>query len=105
MDKNKKFLEDLIAHADVQVNGSRPWDIKVNDERLYSRILSGGSLALGESYMDGWWDCDAIDEFVSRVIGADLGKKISVGPALLFRYLQSFLVNAGSHKRAFEIGE
>ncbi len=26
-----------------------------------SEVLAGGSVALGESYMDGWWDCDALD--------------------------------------------
>ncbi len=32
--------------------------IIVNDARLYQRILREGSVGLGESYADGWWDCD-----------------------------------------------
>ena len=28
---------------------------------LPNRVLAGGSLALGESYMDEWWDCNALD--------------------------------------------
>ena len=25
-----------------------------------------GTLGFGESYMDGWWDCDAIDQLIYR---------------------------------------
>ena len=57
MDSAKKAIEQLIANADIKINGERPWDIKVNDERFYRAILRGGSLAFGESYMAGWWDC------------------------------------------------
>lgn len=103
--KHKEFVENLLAHADVKINGDRPWDIHVHDERLYARVISGGSLALGESYMDGWWDCDALDELIARVMRAKLGKKISVGWNLLWRYVHARVANAGSAQHAFEIGE
>ena len=105
MNKHKQFIIDLLAHADIQVNGDRPWDIKVNDDRLYSRIMSGGTLALGESYMDGWWDCDNLDQFFEKVIRSNIGDHVK--PTLLnaYLYLHSVLTNPGSPKRAFEIGE
>ena len=59
---NEKFFQNLLSHADVIINGSRPWDLHVHDERLYDRVLTDGSLGFGESYMDGWWSCNAIDE-------------------------------------------
>ena len=62
MSYSKKKLTDLLAIADIQIGGTRPGDIIVHDERFYKRVLSGGSLALGESYMDGWWDADSLDE-------------------------------------------
>jgi cyclopropane-fatty-acyl-phospholipid synthase len=31
-----------------------------------------GLLGAGESYMDGWWDCEALDEMVTRVLRADI---------------------------------
>ena len=46
---------ELLALADIQVNGDRPWDIQVNNDDLYMRLLAEGSLALGEGYTDGWW--------------------------------------------------
>jgi hypothetical protein len=53
----------LLEAADIAVNGSRPWDLQVHDERLYLRCLLQGSLGFGEAYMEGWWDCEAIDEW------------------------------------------
>ena len=78
MSKHKEIIQKLLVKADVQINGSKPWDIIVHDDELYARIISGGSLALGESYMDGWWDCVALDEFIARVLKAKLSKEISL---------------------------
>jgi cyclopropane-fatty-acyl-phospholipid synthase len=35
---------------------------------FYKRLAAGGSMALGESYMDGWWDCEALDQFFDRIM-------------------------------------
>ena len=40
MAKAETTVRALLDQADVQVNGSRPWDIQVHDARLYDRILS-----------------------------------------------------------------
>jgi cyclopropane-fatty-acyl-phospholipid synthase len=32
--------------------------ITVHDDRFYGRLLAEGSIGLGESYADGWWDAD-----------------------------------------------
>lgn len=60
------LVERLAGPADIRVDGDRPWDVRVHDERLFRRVLSTGTLGLGEAYMDRWWDCDAIDEMVFR---------------------------------------
>ena len=77
MEKAESIIRDLLKLADIEINGSRKWDIKINDTRLYRRLLSDGVLGLGESYMDGWWDCDDIGEFIFKLIKADLEHKIS----------------------------
>ncbi|HLJ51660.1 MAG TPA: cyclopropane fatty acyl phospholipid synthase [Bryobacteraceae bacterium] len=66
-----KIIIDFLASAGIDVNGSRPWDIQVHDPRFYPRVLSDGSLGAGESYMDGWWDVGALDEFFTKVHRAD----------------------------------
>ncbi len=64
----EKTFRTLLEPAEIEVNGSRPWDIKIHHSDTYSRVLTGGSLAAGESYMDGWWEVEALDEFFARII-------------------------------------
>ena len=105
MDPAKAAIEKLLAEVDVKINGDRPWDIKVNDERLYRAVLRGGSLAFGESYMAGWWDCDAIDELIYRVFAHNLMSKVRFTPANVALYIGALVGNVGKKAKAFEIGE
>ena len=57
----RRKVERLLAPADVRIGGTRPWDMQVRDERFFARVLARGSLGLGESYMDGWWECPRED--------------------------------------------
>lgn len=104
MNKTKQKVSELLALADVQINGSRPWDIQVHDERLYGRVLSAGGLGFGEAYMDGWWDSDSVDGLVFRLIHAKLENKVS-RLSLLLPFLISKVQNRQSKSRAFEVGE
>lgn len=70
MVKNKEFIIHLLAHAGITINGQEPWDVQVHNERVYDRILVGGSLAVGESYMDGWWDVEDMATFSSKILRA-----------------------------------
>lgn len=69
---NQDWFVQLLASADIHLNGSRPWDIHLKHPQTLQRLLQSGGLALGESYMDGWWECQAIDLLVERVMRAGL---------------------------------
>ncbi len=97
--------QELLAEAGIIINGPNPWDIQVKNPAFYKRVLSGGSLALGESYMDGWWECEALDEFVARVIAAKLETKVRNKSRFIWEYLKARFVNLQSTARAFEVGE
>jgi len=71
----RKVIE-LLDIAGIGVNGSQPWDIQVHDERFFDRALGEGSIGVGESYMDGWWDVEALDEFFTRFRRADLASHV-----------------------------
>lgn len=77
MNSAHRTIEQTLLLADVRINGDRPWDVRVHDERLFQRILTKGTLGLGEAYMHGWWNCDNVDQFITRVINANLRKKIA----------------------------
>ena len=42
----------------VPTVGSIDVQLHVHDHRFYERLLRQGSIGLGESYADGWWDTD-----------------------------------------------
>lgn len=62
----------LLRRADIHVNGTRAWDIKIKNSRLFSRVAREGVTGLGEAYVDGWWECDQLDVFFDKLIRADL---------------------------------
>lgn len=69
-------VKELFAKAGVHVNGDQPGDILVHNDQFYDRVLTEGSLGLGESYMEGWWDAKQLDEFFFKVDSAELDKAV-----------------------------
>lgn len=78
-----KLFNELLSPADIRINGTRDWDIRLHDEAVLDRILMDGSLGLGETYMEGLWDCDRIDELVNRITHHNLEEKLGVKAKLL----------------------
>jgi cyclopropane-fatty-acyl-phospholipid synthase len=104
MPKSETVLRELLALAEIEVNGSHPWDIQVHDDRFYERVLRDASLGLGESYMEGWWDSPAIDEFVDRALRAHLDEKVKNETRYLFQVMRAKMLNRQSATRAYEVG-
>ena len=75
------FFRDLLAKAGITIDGDQPWDILVRDPRVYARMLRDGTLGFGESFMEGWLDCERIDLMAERVYRADLTHHIAVRTA------------------------
>lgn len=95
-----KYFEKLLNQADVHVNGSRPWDIQIHNPRLYNKILRRGSLGLGESYMDGWWDAESPDEFFNKILRYKLDDKVKITADNVYRYVKATFVNLQTPKKA-----
>lgn len=96
----RKWLEDLLAHADIRLDGDRPFDIHVRDERLFNRVARAGTLGAGEAYMEGWWDCDALDRMFTRAIGAGLENKVRFNLHTLALAARNTLFNMQNRDRA-----
>lgn len=97
-------VEQLLALADVEIGGNRPCDIQVHNDRLYARVLAGGSLTLGESYMDGWWDCSRLDELFYRILRNQLDTMVKPR-TWYFDALKAKLYNLQKPSRAYQIGQ
>ena len=105
MSKKIDLIKKLLAEADIKINGSRPWDIQVYNEDLYNRIIKEGSLGLGESYMDAWWDADKLDQFFYHLLKANLDEKVKGDWSIMIFILFNFLFNRQRKSRAFIIGQ
>ncbi len=100
----KKKIETMLESADVVIGGDRPWDIQVKNNELYKRVLAQGSLGFGEAYMDGWWDCEAMDQLIDRLLRAKLDENFKT-MVLVIAALKAKLMNRQSMKRAYQVGE
>ncbi|WP_199911755.1 cyclopropane fatty acyl phospholipid synthase [Dongshaea marina] len=100
-----RMATELLAKADIQINGTRPWDIIVKDQRLMKRVFQEGSLGLGESYMDGWWDCRDLSQFFTRVLTHDLDNQLPNHFRDIMRVAAARCFNMQTKKRAWIVGE
>jgi cyclopropane-fatty-acyl-phospholipid synthase len=96
-------LQELLAHADIRLDGDRPWDPRVKSERFLD-VAFAGSLAIGEAYMEGLWECDDLAELVSRFRRADLGDHFKIG-ADGWRTLSAWVKNMQSPTRSVQMGQ
>lgn len=89
----QQLVEEILAYADVKINGDRPSDIQVHDDRFYQRVLKDRSLGFGESYMDGWWDSAALDECIAKILRAKLTKRVKPTWPMIWSYIKAKVLN------------
>jgi cyclopropane-fatty-acyl-phospholipid synthase len=97
-------VENLLRTADIRIDGDRPWDIRVHDARFFPRVLTGGSLGFGESYVDGWWDCPALDQLCCRAIAARHDERFIYSWDNLVGLATALLQNRQTRRRARKVG-
>ncbi|MEY3750190.1 MAG: hypothetical protein RLZZ11_343 [Cyanobacteriota bacterium] len=99
-------LAAIVQAADVRFNGTRPWDLQVHNPGLYGALLHQGSLALGNGYVRGDWDCEQLDELICRLLRAEGNRPLSLRSrwAELGRILRDQLMNPQALHRAFVVG-
>jgi cyclopropane-fatty-acyl-phospholipid synthase len=101
----RELCGDLLAHADIHLDGDRPWDIQIHDDRLWTRILRDGSLGFGESFVDGWWDSAALDQTVDRLCRAHLRDHVKDSWVLIAHAVKARLLNMQSTTRSVGNGQ
>jgi cyclopropane-fatty-acyl-phospholipid synthase len=107
--QSKGMVERLFNTVDIRINGKRPWDIQVHHEGLYQRLVAQGSLGFGESYMEGWWDCEQLDEAFFRLLRAEQDGRFHFISSFIFPVLisrvKAGILNQQRKSNAFTVGE
>jgi len=100
-----RIASELLSRAGIAVNGSAPHDIQVKNPLFFKRVLQQGSMGLGESYMDGWWQCDRLDIFFHKVLRAGLENQLPRHLKDTLRIAAARVFNLQSKKRAWIVGK
>lgn len=99
------WVNTLLEPSGIKINGEKPWDIKVLNKNLYNRVKAEGSLGLGESYMDGWWECPKLDQFFYKLFLARIPEKVGLSLPLVLGIISAKIFNLQAKSRAFQVGE
>ena len=96
----ESIIRELFGLADIEFGGKRTGDIVVHDQRFYERTLRDASVGFGEAYMDGWWESDALDVTIEKIMRANLKQKIQGSWKLKALTLRAVLMNLQSKTRS-----
>lgn len=100
------IVRRVYKRGDVKFNGSNPWDIQVhNKKEFFSRVASNAPMGLGESYMDGVWDCDDICELTRRTMRFKIYKAYLSKWNRFLNFLELHLFNLQTKAKAWEVGQ
>lgn len=103
--QSKSIVQKLFEIAGITCNGNKPYDVVVHNENFYDRVLKEKALGLGESYMDKWWDCHALDEFFNKILRAHLADQVKGNWKQTWHLMKSRIFNLQLGRRAFQVGK
>jgi len=101
---SKEKAREVLHQAGITINGPAPTDPQIKNERVFDRMFSEGSIGIGESYMDGWWEVKDLDGFFTKILRARLDRSI-MNIGALWYVLRARLTNMQTQSRAWEVGE
>ncbi|MEO8756743.1 MAG: cyclopropane fatty acyl phospholipid synthase [Devosia sp.] len=101
----KDRIVGLLDKAGITVNGPSPWDMQIHNEAFWTRLFAEGSLGLGETYMDGWWDAEDLAEFFNKVLVARVADSLNITPSLLWQIAQAKLLNMQNIERSRRVAQ
>lgn len=89
-------IERMLADVGVRIGGHDPWDLVVHDETFFGKIWRHGMLGAGEAYVDGLWDCVALDELAARIARSGMHRRFGVSLREIAHTALGWLVNRQS---------
>jgi len=104
LDRNAAdVIREALAGAGITVGGDAPWDIQIHDTRTYERIMRDGTVGVGESFTEGWWDCQRLDQMIDRAVRGNLYGVLGKSWTMRAQVVRSRLLNLQA-TRPFEVG-
>jgi len=101
----KETIRKQLASAGVTIDGNKPYDVQVLDERFYRRFVTNPSLGAGESYMNGWWDCERVDELFYHLLKHRLEAQLTSGFSKTLTELAGWFINWQTKMRSLDVAK
>ena len=101
--RGRRYLENLLATAGIEINGGRPYDMRVLDDRVFNRALTGGVEGILDAYVEGWWETDRLDELTERVLSNRAAPPESSRISRLLANVGARLLNLQGRRRSRRI--
>lgn len=101
----KTYVSELLNFSGIHVNGDSPWDIQIYNEDFYSHVMKYGSLGLGQSYLNQWWECRQLDQFFEKIVRSDIESKIKSNKWALLKLIFLKITNLQTKYRSLEVGK
>jgi cyclopropane-fatty-acyl-phospholipid synthase len=67
-------VREILDNAAITTDGTGSANIVVNDPGFFRRFLSDPELQIGETYMDGMWDSNTIDQVAANFMSTEMQK-------------------------------
>jgi cyclopropane-fatty-acyl-phospholipid synthase len=96
----ESIIRELFELAGVAIGGTARGDIQVRDPRFYERVLREASIGFGEAYMEEWWETDALDVTIDKIMRANLKQKITGSWRMRALTVKALLFNLQAKARA-----
>jgi len=98
--RSKELVLRLLDLAEIELNGPAPSDIQVHDERFYQQVVRDRELGLGETYQQGWWSAERLDQVVAKVLAVHLAGQLRSSRQLMALAFRARLMNRQNLQRA-----
>lgn len=99
----KHEIEELLNQAGISLDGNNPWDPQIRDRRFIDALFNQRSIGSGEAYMNGWWDCERLDELFYRICRKRIERKFYSKLDILFTMINNTLINQQTPKRSEDV--
>lgn len=101
---SRRLLEEWLASVGVTLDGQRPVDMRVTNDDFFEKALPRGTAAVLNAYVDGWWECERLDELAARILTVD--PKLPAIPRLqaMWGFLRAWLTNRQTRQKSAELG-
>ncbi|XP_037030672.1 cyclopropane-fatty-acyl-phospholipid synthase-like [Bradysia coprophila] len=101
----KAFIIKLLNTSGAGPSGKAPHNIVIHNDWLFHRLMYDATLGFGEAYVEGWWDCEKLDEFYYKCFMADVYRKMLLPWDHLIYYLKFHAFNLQTLGRSREVAD